>query len=371
MDKIILKGLNIYSECLSPEKKFVGANADFWNYLNLSYSAKDDVYDVFPELVGRETEINALFTQKDGLFKIPTIRWENCFFDLIVFSPKEGSVNATVVIQDISFNIEQQRAILQKRNELVFLNREIQLRNAELSEARKTLDSIMQQARNKEHELSIEVRKQNKELQNTRLWFISTLARAAEFREQETGGHLYRIGRSCVLIGKKLGLSSTECETLFYASLLHDVGKIGIPDSILIKPGPLDEQEWEIMQTHTTIGANLLSRHDHPLFEAARDVAASHHERWDGKGYPSRLAGHDIPLCARICAVADVYDALVSDRVYKRAWSSEEALKVISTGSGGHFDPTVVKAFFDVLPAIKQLERYSEEDIDELEPEFI
>ena len=372
MHKRILKGLGIFSEEFDREGFIFGTNSDFWKYAELAVPEdKADIFEVFPELVGQEEDISAVFSTDAGSLKIPAIHRENTFFDLYIFSPLPGTSNAIIVLQDISKNIEHQRIVLQRRNELTFLNREIYLKNTELTEARKTLDRIMEEVRGKTHELSYEVHKKNRELHETRLWFINTLARAAEFREHETGGHLYRIGRSSVLIGQKMGLSTHECEILFYASLLHDVGKIGIPDSILIKPAPLTMYEWDVMRTHTTIGGNLLSRHKHQLFEAARDVALCHHEHWDGTGYPAGLSGHEIPLVARICAVADVYDALVSKRIYKPGWTSIDAVKIVVNGSGSQFDPKVVNAFLNVLPEIQKLETHDSEELEELEPEFV
>ncbi len=367
----IMRALGIFREGVSRDCMITNRNIEFWNFLGLPLPLEPPaLYDVFPELVGREHDLDCLLHSIGGIVRIPAVRREQCFFNLSVLSPPIGFEDGILILQDISDNLEHHHAVLQKRNELVFLNRQIELRNAELADAGKKLDEIMNLLRNKSNMLSVEVLKQTREMHDSRLWFINTLARAAEFREQETGGHLFRIGRSCVLIGKRLGLNPGQCEILFYACLLHDVGKIGIPDSILLKPGKLDQDEWVVMRRHTTIGAALLSRNKHALFDAAREVAAAHHECWDGTGYPERLSGYDIPLMARICAVADVYDALVSDRVYKKAWSSDDAVRNIVAGSGSRFDPSVVSAFLAVLPEVRKLADHSDEEIDELEPEF-
>ena len=145
------------------------------------------------------------------------------------------------------------------------------------------------------------------------------------------------------------------------ASPMHDIGKIGIPDRILLKPGKLDAEEWEIMKTHSSIGADILSGHDSDLMNMARVIALTHHEKWDGSGYPMGLSGDDIPIVGRIVAVADVFDALTSERPYKHAWPVEEAVEEIINGSGKHFDPELVEIFQKVLPTILDIkEQYPE-----------
>ena len=149
------------------------------------------------------------------------------------------------------------------------------------------------------------------------------------------------------------------------------MGKIGIPDSILLKRGPLSGSDWEMMKKHTQIGAELLSNNSSELFLAAREVALHHHEHWDGLGYPDGLRAKEIPLRARICAVADVFDALISERVYKKAWSVDQAVDEIRSQQGKHFDPEIVQAFLDVLPDILNLRNHSGEECEMLEPEFL
>jgi putative two-component system response regulator len=199
------------------------------------------------------------------------------------------------------------------------------------------------------------VRLKTKDLRQSRLSIIGKLARVAEFRDKETGGHIYRIGRSSVLVGRSYGLSSEACENIFHASLLHDVGKVGIPDSILLKPGPLTAEERAIMQTHAIIGSDILGGEEGKLLKSAMEVARFHHERWDGRGYPEARSGESIPIVARICSIVDVFDALLSKRPYKDAWSAEEALAFIRKESGSAFDPLVVKAFLDVSADIVKL----------------
>ena len=154
------------------------------------------------------------------------------------------------------------------------------------------------------------------------------------------------------MVARALRLPEDECSFIERASPMHDVGKIGIPDAILLKPGKLTPEEWEVMKTHTTVGASMLSGSSAPLVKLAEKIALTHHEKWNGTGYPHGLAGADIPLAGRIVAVCDVFDALMSDRPYKKAWELERALDVLKADSGSHFDPDCVEAFFQVLTDI-------------------
>jgi putative two-component system response regulator len=189
----------------------------------------------------------------------------------------------------------------------------------------------------------------------SRLDVIHCLARAAEFRDDDTGQHVIRVGRYARVIGQQLGFSPQELDVLEPAAQLHDVGKIGIADSILLKPGKLTQPEFLIMQEHTTIGAELLSGHHSTLLKVARFIALTHHERWDGGGYPKGLREREIPLAGRITALCDVFDALTSPRPYKEAWPFEQAVHEIWRGKGSHFDPRLVDCFMQNLPTIKQI----------------
>jgi putative two-component system response regulator len=174
---------------------------------------------------------------------------------------------------------------------------------------------------------------------------IQRLMRAAEFRDNETGNHIARMGRYAALIGAELGMSSENQRILLLATPMHDIGKVATPDSILLKPGKLTEKEWVIMRRHTTAGHALLDGSKSPILHNAATIALRHHERWDGSGYPGRLSGEAIPLAARIATVGDVFDALISTRPYKAAWTAEDAFAEIVRGAGSHFDPTMVRAF--------------------------
>ncbi|MBF0096816.1 MAG: response regulator [Magnetococcales bacterium] len=193
------------------------------------------------------------------------------------------------------------------------------------------------------------------ELLCARLEIIRRLGRAVEYRDNESGAHVQRMSHYAALLGKQVGLSEEEQQLLLEASALHDVGKIGIPDSILLKPGKLTEQEFAVMKTHTVLGGELLDRDPSLLMRTCHDIALTHHERWDGHGYPRGLAGTEIPLLGRISTLADVFDALTSKRPYKEPWCVEDAVNEICNQSGTIFDPSLVEAFVAVLPEIRAI----------------
>lgn len=174
---------------------------------------------------------------------------------------------------------------------------------------------------------------------------VFRMSRAAEFRDPETGAHILRMAHYSRLIAAQLGLPLADQELILKAAPMHDIGKIGIADSILLKPGVLTSDEFEIMKTHARIGFDLLKESESSIFQAAASIALSHHEKYDGSGYPAGLSGEAIPLFGRIVAVADVFDALTSERPYKKAWPVERAKAYLLAGAGGHFDPRCVEVF--------------------------
>lgn len=204
-------------------------------------------------------------------------------------------------------------------------------------------------------QLSMRVEHRTQELNETRLKIIQRLGRAAEYRDNETGFHVIRMSHYARLIAREYGGNASWVEMLYNASPMHDVGKIGVPDNILLKPGKLDADEWEIMKKHSEFGAEIIGEEESPLLRMSAVIALTHHEKWDGSGYPKGLAGKDIPLEGRIVAIADVFDALTSERPYKKAWTVEAAVDMIEQSSGTHFDPDLVRLFHKVLPEILKI----------------
>ena len=203
------------------------------------------------------------------------------------------------------------------------------------------------------------------ELRASRLEIVQRLGLAAEYKDNETGLHVIRMSHFARILGLAAGMTEAQADDLLHAAPMHDVGKIGIPDRVLLKPGPLDPDEWKIMQSHAQIGAEIIGHHDHGVLALARNIALTHHEKWDGSGYPNGLAGKDIPLEGRICAIADVFDALTSIRPYKKAWTEQEALDFLVKQKGKHFDPELVDLFLAQMPAIRAIrERWAEQEVE-------
>ena len=224
--------------------------------------------------------------------------------------------------------------------------------------------------RNYQQELEAEVAKRTEELQQafekvkeSSLETIYRLARAAEYKDEDTGTHIMRMSHYAAAVARELGLPEDEVESILYAAPMHDVGKIGIPDRILLKPGKLDPDEWKVMKQHTLIGGKILSGSEAGFIKLAEVIALTHHEKWDGSGYPNGLTGEDIPIAGRITAIADVFDALTSKRPYKEPFPLEKSFSIIREGRGTHFDPAVVDAFFAVTDEILVIkERFKEKN---------
>jgi len=211
---------------------------------------------------------------------------------------------------------------------------------------------------NQKRELEEQVKIRTHELHESRLAIIRQLGRAAEFKDNETGLHVIRMSHYARLIAESImGGPNEWSDLIFQASPMHDVGKIGIPDSILMKSGELDPDEWETMMKHVEFGAEIIGDHDSKVLQMAKEIALHHHEKWDGSGYPQGLKEDSIPLSSRIASIADVFDALTSDRPYKKAWSLEKTLDMIHQNIGIHFDPMVVEHFNKVLPEILKIQK--------------
>ena len=227
------------------------------------------------------------------------------------------------------------------------------------------IKQLNDQARKYQNILEETVAKRTEQLRNASLEIIWRLTAAAEYRDNETGAHIRRMSHYSAAIAKAMGLGQKTVEAILHAAPMHDIGKIGIPDSILLKPGKLNPQEWQIMKQHPVIGANILTGSKIGFVQMGAMIAATHHERWDGSGYPRGLKERQIPLAGRIVALADVFDALTSKRPYKEAFSIEKAHRIIAEQRAMQFDPDVVNVFFTIQDDILKIKAmYQDEAID-------
>lgn len=211
------------------------------------------------------------------------------------------------------------------------------------------------QANIQNHVLEEKVQQRTSELRDLQLELIQRLLRAAEFRDNDTGSHIKRIGQYCSALAKEAGLSNKFCDLIEHAAMMHDIGKIAIPDEILLKQGRLTPGEWEKIKMHTVKGSQILTDSTYDVIQLAEEIALTHHEKWDGSGYPNGLASDEIPISGRITAICDVFDALLSERPYKKAWSLEKVIKEMKDQRGLHFDPSLIDSFFAILPDILKI----------------
>jgi putative two-component system response regulator len=210
-------------------------------------------------------------------------------------------------------------------------------------------------------ERTFELKEASRKMEISSLEAILRLSRAAEYRDDDTGNHVFRVGMYCAEIARELNIEKNNLKKLLLAAPMHDVGKIGIPDRILQKPGKLTDEEWVIMRTHSEVGAKILEGSSSDIINIAEIIASGHHEKWNGKGYPHGKKGSDIPLYCRIVAIADVFDALTTERPYKQPFSIEKSFAIIKEERGEHFDPEVVDAFFRIEDKILEIkEKYSD-----------
>ncbi|MBF0151797.1 MAG: two-component system response regulator [Magnetococcales bacterium] len=209
-----------------------------------------------------------------------------------------------------------------------------------------------------------QLQSRNIELEKTRIEVIRQLGRASEYRDNETGMHVMRVSRYTRLLALRFGLSEPEADLLMYAAPMHDVGKIGIPDHILLKPGKLTNEEFDIIQTHTEMGYKIIGEQSSELLKLGAEIAYTHHEKWNGRGYPRNLNGEGIPFSGRLCAVGDVFDALTSTRPYKKSWTVDDALALIAKEAGEHFDPNLAQMFVglksDIIEIMNQYQDRNE-----------
>ena len=230
------------------------------------------------------------------------------------------------------------------------------------------LELAHQELESKKANLEAIVSQRTEALRKTQLQVVQKLGRAAEYRDHETGAHILRMSNISALLARELGFDDDYVQLILHASPMHDVGKIAIPDHVLLKPGKFIPEEWEIMKTHTTLGYEILQADDSRLLQLASEIALHHHEKWDGTGYPHGLSGEQIPLSCRIVAVADVFDALLSHRPYKTPWSQEDATTFMNAQSGLQFDPQIMKVFnqhIDEIAAIRAM--YKDPDPEEID----
>ncbi len=343
----IRKRVKVFFEFIDSELMIHPTQNDFWEYLNIRIPENPvPLTDIIFELVGKEIEITLLLKGEKKSINIPAIQREtekdrNTYFDLELITCDRSDYPLIVIIEDRTRIFSYQQKLVQSRNETKLLQKQL----AEKNKALEKLNTIIQR---QNLDLEKRVRERTQELQSARIEIIRRLAQAAEYRDPETGSHIVRMSKTCVLLAREIGLSEKDCDLIYHGGSMHDLGKIAIPDAILLKPGPLSSKEWQIMKQHTIRGARLLSDNDTDLMITGRIIARSHHERWDGNGYPDGISGENIHIFARICALADVFDALVSDRPYKKAWPFERAISTIEEGSGTQFDPEIVKAFLDI-----------------------
>ncbi|MBF0205035.1 MAG: HD domain-containing protein, partial [Desulfamplus sp.] len=196
---------------------------------------------------------------------------------------------------------------------------------------------------------------QNQELRDTQLEIICKLTKVAEYKDVETSQHIVRMAHYSALLAREAGMEPLFCWLILNAAPMHDIGKVGIPDNILLKPDKLSPNEWKVMVTHSFIGSKILTGSKSELIRMGEAIALSHHEKWNGSGYPGKLKGEEIPVVGRIIALADVFDALTSTRPYKKAWSTQESFAFIESESGSHFDPRLVEAFFRIREKILEV----------------
>lgn len=228
-----------------------------------------------------------------------------------------------------------------------------------------TLSQARQALHHRAQWLADEVRKATTEIVQRERETVVRLCKAAEFRDPETGAHILRMAHYSRLIAAQLGFSLAQQDLLLEAAPMHDIGKVGIPDRILLKPGRLTPDEFEVMKRHASLGYDLLQGSSSRVLQVGAEIARGHHEKYDGTGYPAGLRGEEIPIFSRIVAVADVFDALTSERPYKKAWSLEESVNFVVSGSGQHFDPQVVQAFLGVWDDVLAIRDQYQDDSSE------
>lgn len=291
-----------------------------------------------------------------GLDLVKAIRWRIPDTSVVMVSSLEDTETAIECLQRGAFGFVLKP--YQPREILVQVNGALRRRMLEIA------------FRGREAELAQKVREQTIEIRDSREEIALRLISASEHRDNETGMHVRRIGLYAAEMGRRLGWGQEQVDTIRAAAPLHDIGKIGVPDAVLQKPGALNDEEWVLMKRHTSMGAAILKGSTVPFIQMGARIAIGHHEKWDGGGYPKGLAGEAIPLEARITALVDVYDALSNRRHYKPAWPEGEVVDLIRQGSGSHFDPQLVDLFLAHLDAFRSILRDHPDEAQSEEPEL-
>lgn len=254
-----------------------------------------------------------------------------------------------IQVQELVARVRNQIDLRRLQKQLKAQNDVLEDKNSQLVSEIHKRQAVEAEIRKLNANLEAKVRARTQDLERAQVEILERLSLAGERRDDDTGKHTLRVGYMSSLITETLGQSEQAAELIRLAARLHDIGKIGIPDQVLLKPGKLTDEEYSLMKKHTTIGAEMLSGSTSPLIRLAEEIALTHHERWDGEGYPQGLAGRDIPLSGRIVAVADVFDALTHERPYKDAWNLERVIKELHAMRGSQFDPKVVNAFLKIV----------------------
>ena len=311
--------------------------------------------------------LKAAAALKPDLILLDAVMPEKDGFDTVRSLKKEAATKQipVVMVTALEKTEDRVRALEAGSNDILtkpVAKTELLVRVTNLLESKAYQDML----RDQHKVLEAEVLRRTFQLKNASLEAIVRLTRAAEYKDQDTGAHIQRMSRYGHMIATALGKEPAWTETFLYATSMHDVGKIGIPDKILLKRGKLDGNERDLMQQHTIIGGKILENSTSPIIEMGEIIAMTHHERWDGCGYPNRLAGNNIPLEGRISAIADVFDALTSRRPYKEPFSLEKSLKIIDEERGRAFDPAIVDTFFNQIDKIEEVSKDITDDGDSL-----
>lgn len=319
-------------------------------------SLKDDnidFYPLIPEFYGLEVQFEELFSNKRQLIEIPQVRKGDEHY--VNISVQEGRKNEhndietlVVLFENVTEYVLMHQRSVQDRNEKELLLFEVEKKNLKLNEFNEHMMQLVDAETNKNMKLSQEIITTQQEV-------IATMGAIGETRSKETGDHVLRVAEYSHMLALIVGLDEQEAEELKMASPMHDIGKVGIEDSILNKPAKLTEAEFEIMKTHANMGFEMLSGSNQKLLHTAAIVAHEHHEKWNGEGYPRGLKGEEIHIYGRITAIADVFDALGHDRIYKKAWPLEAILELLKNERGKHFDPNLIDLFLGNLDAFLQI----------------